>query len=130
MARKHVGVAGIVGGCLALCTIGVVAANPLRLPVPVIRSWLLHEAPLGSDFSDVRAWLERRRWLDLGHHEQVGFPWEEPGQQYGIIGARSLGAHLGHYQGIPWRVDVEAFWAFDGDGRLVEVKVRKDADSL
>lgn len=113
-----------------LCAFGLVATNPLRLPDTVIRAWLQHNTPPGSRSADVRAWLESRRWLDRGHHENAGLYWQDPGMLPAIIGTSSLAAHLGHYRGIPWRVDVEAGWAFDEQDRLIAVKVRKDADSL
>jgi hypothetical protein len=127
MAKRRFGIAATV---VAVLAIAVVAIEPIRLPESVIRAWLLHEQPMGTSFTVVRAWLEDRRWRDLGNHEQAGLYWQDPGMPTETIGTSSLSAHLGHYLGVPWRVDVEAFWAFDQQGRLIAVKVRKDADSL
>ena len=118
-----VGVVIVLGG-------GGVVSNPLRYPADHIRKGLLREHPLGSRSADVQAWLDAQQWRDRAHHEQVGLYWQDPGRRPEVIGSKSLAAHLGHYQGFPWRVNVEAFWAFDDQDRLIEVKVRKSADSL
>jgi hypothetical protein len=38
--------------------------------------------------------------------------------------------YLGGYQGIPWKKDVECFWAFDEQDKLIDIFVEKQADAL
>ena len=128
--RRHISVSLAAVAVIAVFVGALVSRNPLRRSEAHIRERLLHDNPLGSHFADVRSWLESRGWRDPGHHEQVGLYWQDPGRASEVVGVMSIGSHLGHYRGVPWRVDVEAFWAFDDQGRLIEVKVRKNADSL
>jgi hypothetical protein len=39
-------------------------------------------------------------------------------------------AYLGHYQGIPWRADVDALWGFDDSGKVMDFQIRKSYDRL
>ena len=46
-------------------------------------------------------------------------------RQPGRIGTQHLRASLGDYQGIPFEVNVTAFWGFDADGKLIDIWVWK-----
>jgi len=45
------------------------------------------------------------------------------------VGKRVVKAYLGGYQGVPWRKDVNFYWAFDEHDKLIEVFVEKQADA-
>jgi hypothetical protein len=48
----------------------------------------------------------------------------------GVNGNEIVGAYFGHYRGLPWLVDVYAFWGFDSNGKLIDLKVSKIPDAL
>jgi hypothetical protein len=103
--------------------------NPLRWSEGHIHNWVLRQAPFGSSVSDVRALIERQGW-------KSDYDWQgtnshaSPNDYPYVRGVRIIGAYFGHYQGIPWRADVDAFWGFDENGKLIDLHVRKDYDTL
>jgi hypothetical protein len=111
----------------------LVFLNPLRRDEAYIHDWLLRQAPIGSSVGEVKSIIAKHGWkLDcdwqstaehppLSHSERM-YPY--------VAGSRVIGAYLGHYQGLPWRIDVDVFWGYDSQGKLIDVYVRKDADSL
>lgn len=95
------------------------AADPLRQSDAGVRSWLLSTTPLGSDLVDVRSILERHGWHDERFQQARPRPAAEP----------FLGGEIGSYQGLPWHTSVRAFWEFDGDNRLVDIRIERILDS-
>jgi hypothetical protein len=123
---------------LALFVLLVVAAslvflNPLRRDEAYIHDWILGQAPLGSSVKDVKSiiakhdWKLHMDWQSTAEHP----PLSHSEREYPYVaGSLIISADLGHYQGLPWRIDIEAFWGFDSQGKLIDVHVRKCADSL
>jgi hypothetical protein len=103
--------------------------SPLRWSEGQIHEWVLRGAPLSSSVADVKALIDRRGWKQTSDWQ--GTNSHPPSGEYPYVrGQRILVSHLGHYQGIPWRTDVEVFWGFDENGRLTDVHVRKTRDAL
>jgi len=127
MSRKTIIKAAIIASAVAV--LGAFLLSPLRWPPEVIQAWVLRKAPLGSSVAEVKALISRQRW-------RLDFEWQgtnspvRPADYPYVRGARIVGAYFGHYQGIPWRADVDAFWGFDDTGKLIDFHVRKDYDAL
>ena len=108
---------------------GACVTSPLRRSEADVRNWALRKAPLGSSVAEVKALIDRQRW-------RLDFEWRgtnshaTPRDYPYVRGGHIIGAYFGHYQGIPWRADVDAFWGFDDDGRLIDFYVRKCYDAL
>ena len=96
--------------------------NPLRKPDAEVRDWLLTQTPLGLSQGEVRAFLDNRGWNEPGHHKTIPPRANEP----------FLGGAIGHYQDLknfPFRTTVRAFWEFDSDGKLVDIRIDRWIDS-
>jgi hypothetical protein len=128
MTRRHVvWVSGLIAVAVLL---GVVAwTNPLLRSEAHIQQWVLRKAPLGSSVADVKALIEREGW-------KLNYVWRgtnldaNPRNYPYVRGGHIIGAYFGHYQGFPWRADVDAFWGFDENERLIDFHVRKGYDTL
>jgi hypothetical protein len=100
---------------------------PLRRPKSDIQNWVLDKAPLGSSIAEVKSVIARNRW-------KINLDWKGTNSKAStnsypyVQGTQILAAYLGGYQGLPWRADVDAFWGFDEDGKLIEFCVRKYYD--
>ena len=89
---------------------------------------LLARVPLGSDISDVRALIRDQSWKVTYDDESRGFL-DQRTRPAQIVGAGSIRAEVGNYQGLPWRVFVTVFWGFDADNKLVDIWVWKTHDA-
>jgi hypothetical protein len=76
--------------------------------------------------ADVQALVFRRRWEIRRVSDTSGF--FHPGSNR-LIGAKHIVASAGQYSN-PFHVDVVVYWGFDEQGRLVDVWVWKEQDSL
>ena len=109
--------------------------SPLRRPVEQIREDVLELTPIGMSKEDVIAVIEgHRRWSVRHISDRWGFGMDRWGpsdslSSGNVIGEQSIRAHLGWYMGV-WRADVSAWWGFCADGKLIDVAIRKDFDSL
>jgi hypothetical protein len=115
---------------VAIILIGCSALNPLRRSEPDLRAWILSQAPLGASPAAVVKLITDKGWTKS--YDTSG-PQTELSEKFypGVKGMRIIGAELGYYYGLPWgRVDVEAFWGFDADGKLIDLHVRKGVSSL
>jgi len=113
--------------------------NPLLfIPEEVIQSNLLETIPIGTSMGDVgiivagnREWTIRVIREDLGVVlNSSGIPWRGnsmPG--FTVIGEQSIEIHIGTYYFIT-RIDVGAYLAFNKDGELIEIFVRREYDVL
>jgi hypothetical protein len=102
--------------------------SPLRWPTDSIKNWLLGKASLGSSVSEVKTIIAQQGWrsdLDWQGTNSLASPRDYP---Y-VKGTHIINAYLGHYQGIPFRADIDAFWGFDDQGKLIDLYVRKDYDA-
>jgi hypothetical protein len=107
-----------------------VADTPIGIlffPGSVIRWSILRETPLGSTDAAVRLNVEHR-----GGRFTVNRVHVQPNSEYppSATGGESFATVvLGQYW-MPFRTDVEAFYLFDGQGRLAGVEIRKTIDAL
>jgi hypothetical protein len=113
---------------VAFIAILYAASNSLRRSPEQIRASLLRDCPPGTDMEAVRSFLDQRGWRDQHYDEGRGF--SNPDAPAVAIGAQSLHADLGRYYELipPLPTWVEAFYGFDANGRLIDIRVRKTMD--
>ena len=105
------------------------STNPLRESEVNIRLRILGNVPLGSSVQDVNNFIAKEGWKIS--YDREGTPTNLSEKSYpGVKGRHIIGADLGHYLGIYGRVDLDAYWGFDSEGRLVDLRVRKMVGSL
>ena len=118
--------------------------NPIRRSTGSIRRSLLREMPIGTSMEDViqiiesnRAWTLKVVQMEFGlvlspvgnnmipirDVNPSGFP-NSP-----VVGEKSIRIHMGRYITFTW-VDVEAYFAFDGEGYLLDIFIRKELDVI
>src|SRR5262249_47782708 len=119
-----VAVLGLFGCCLGTCV-------PMMREPEEVRARILKDTPLGSSFGDVKALAEERGWLD-SRYQREEFGGSLPVTKKGkTIGSRSLRGSLG---APSWwgrsPVCFVVYWAFDDEGWLIEVVVKKKIDAL
>ena len=121
--------------CAVIAVVVVLVAhslslNPLRQSEPSLRSWILNKAPLGSSPKAVVALISNRDWTKS--YEWTGKANDLSEKFYpGVKGVHIIGADLGYYNSLPWgRVDIDAYWGFDADDKLVDFRVRKMVGAL
>ena len=119
----------VVFTALVFVSVGLCVAYPLWRSESSIRAYLLRQTPLGSSIQEVRAFLERRGWLDRSYSGDTGYYFQPVGQPARTVGVSSLTGDLGQY-GFPLRVSVTAFWGFDANDRLIDIWVWKTTDAL
>ena len=92
-----------------------------------IEAYLRSQTPVGSTRSEVTGWLKHHGdenafyAADIPAHS--GFPLTTTG------GKGFIQSGVAHY-GWPFRADIEAFYTFDGEGRLVDIRVRRTVDAI
>jgi len=60
---------------------------------------------------------------DHGFHDQRQDRTEE------VVGAMSIRASLGDYQGLPFKANITVYWGFDVTGKLIDIWVWKTWDA-
>ena len=124
--RKIIWVSGL--AAVAVLLGAVVLMNPLHRSEARIQQWVLSKAPLGSSVADVKALIAEQGWKS--DYEWRGTNLDANPKNFPYVrGDHIIGAYFGHYQGIPWRADVDAFWGFDDEERLIDFHVRKSYDT-
>lgn len=94
-----------------------------------IRERLLRETPQGSTYSAVLNYAKKKSWPTT--EQSTGLETKNIGQfPARVVGKRAIKAYLGHYRGLPWRIDVDCFWVFDENDRLIDIFVSKETDAL
>jgi hypothetical protein len=96
-----------------------VVLNPWRRSDASIRARLISLTPLGSSIDEVRPILDRHGWNELGYQKTQPPPAQKP----------FLGGAVGGYQGIPWYTTVRAFWEFDENDKLKDIRIDRWEDS-
>jgi hypothetical protein len=96
-----------------------IALNPARGSDAEIRAWLFTVTPLGTAQREVQTALDERSWHQPGYQQTVPPPANKP----------FLGGEIGGYQGFPWYVFVDAFWEFDENDQLADIRIRRIIDS-
>ncbi|NOY68863.1 MAG: hypothetical protein GXP53_05135 [Deltaproteobacteria bacterium] len=102
--------------------------NPLRRPDAMVKSWLLDMTPVGNSISQVENIIRDNGWESQGIDRTTGYPSEV--DYLNKVGSSSIRASLGDYQGIPLKCNVTAFWGFDENGTLVDIRVWRTRDGI
>jgi hypothetical protein len=91
-----------------------------------IEASLLRRTPLGSTREAVMAFIAQEGWTDV---RTGGGYWRNDRPQGAAVGSSSIQVSLGRYY-MPLLTMVEARWAFDSNGKVIDVNVRKSVDAL
>ena len=114
---------------LALGIVLIRCSSLPRRSEQCIRERLLRETPQGSTYSAVLSYAKKQGWPVTEHSR--GYETRKSGRSPAtVVGKRAIEAYLGSYQGLPWHVDVDVYWAFDEHDKLIDVFVDKQADAL
>lgn len=126
------------------CTISIILAvilvscileafNPLRRSEESIREYVLRAIPIGTDIDAAAQIIEAKGWtigyISREHGCKVDSHGDIDNSGVEDIGSQSIRAHLGTYY-VGFRRDISAFLAFDEEGKLLDVGIRRDIDSL
>jgi hypothetical protein len=115
---------------LALVGSAKAGSISLRRSETAIRDAILKLTPLGSPASIVLTVITKERWDSDGLNSHSGFLKQEAGKKTEVVGVTSVRANLGHQWTFPFlTTDVAAFWAFDKEGRLIDVWIWKTVDA-
>jgi len=136
----------------AIVILTVIMYGIFRLAVPIsrsdegVRAYVLHQIPMGTGWDDAISVVEDKEWkireirTDRGLHinEAAGlasFASEEEmsngpenKENVRIVGEQAMFVHLGEYREI-FCVDVLAYLAFDENGKLIEVAIKRYVDA-
>jgi hypothetical protein len=121
---------------IAFISAHIVSIGPLRKSQSDLKAWILKEVPLGSSVDQVKALIKGQGWKLLaewhGNPGKVSSDTAYPSiKDYpGVKGEYFIHADLGSYQGIPFRVGVDAHWGFDSTGKLLDLRIRKMSEGL
>jgi hypothetical protein len=100
-----------------------------RMSEQGIRERILHNTPIGSTYAVVYSYATKEGWSVT--EEAGGFETKRIAQfPAKVVGNRVIKAYLGGYQGVPWRKDVNFYWAFDAQDKLIDAFAEKQADAL
>lgn len=129
-----------IGIVITLLVVTALTLNPLMRPSANIRRYLLQITPINTSIEDVICIANSNpNWSIITVREEHGFTLQprtfspmriHPAamtREFPIVGERSVIVHLGTYH-APMRVDVTAFYAFDENGKLIEILVLKEVD--
>jgi hypothetical protein len=117
-----------VRGVLILMAAAVVAiivstwqimSNPMRGTDDEIRAWLYALTPHETSQQSVQNTLDARGWDNPANQKTLPQLAKKP----------FLGGTIGGYQGLPWYVFVQAYWEFDEQGQLSDIRIRRLIDS-
>lgn len=135
--RLLIGTGVVAGGIILLC-----ATNPLIRSSDAIRQWLLRKTPLGSSREEVLEIIAVEGWrlLEDQHRTGVWYGFAEEHARLGpvqrnargdlSVGVDRVRATIGEYPSPIFTTSVEVYWAFDENGNLINVLVRKTTDAL
>ena len=107
----------------------VILSNPLRKTQENIRRDVLLLTPIGSTIEEVIDVIENNSrwkilWIDYDNNSSyTDLIYDR------IIGDKAIKVLGGSYRNI-FETFVEIYWGFDGEGKLIEVGVRKTTASL
>jgi len=109
----------------------VILLHPLMKPAALIRADMLRRTPIGTSMEEVvgivEKNVERKGWnVYYNGVNDRGYVHPDTSE---VIGTQSIDVYLGSYREF-WEVGVSAYWAFDDDGKLIDVYVGKTANSL
>jgi len=106
-------------------------SNPLRRSEERIREDILALTPIGSSMEDVIEVIDSNEWWNwfgnINHYS--GFSSADRTTPNARVGEQSIRILLGEYRNI-FITSVVAFWGFDEDGYLIDIRIRKDVDTF
>ena len=142
MRKKNIVCGSIVLFAVLMGVVAMMMSNPLRKPPEKIREDLLKLTPIGTSMEEVIGAIRgHKKWrieyVSDTHGYSVsaydGRP-SEPAPDEKWIGKKSINAYLGSYCGgikdYFFEIGVSVYFGFDEDSKLIDIAVRKDADSL
>ena len=101
----------------------------LRKPEEEIKDNILKITPLGTSMEDVLKVIEtNKKWKIDWIRDKYPSNFTNLNADT-IIGNKSAKAYIGHYYN-PFLTDVEIYWGFDEEDKLIEIGIRKTKDSL
>jgi hypothetical protein len=92
-----------------------------------IEAYLKTQTPLGSPQERVSQWLGARNLRAEIHQATI-----KPNSEYPLTkigGSSFIHESIAHYGPI-FRADIEAFYVFDANGKLVDLRVRRTVDAF
>ncbi len=93
-----------------------------------IRERILRDIGQGSTYASVLDFVKKQGW-SVGE-QSGGYEIPKFGQTPArVVGKRTIKAYLGGYQGLLWHKDVDCYWAFDNQDKLIDVFVDKQTDA-
>lgn len=118
--------------------------NPIRRTDGMVRRYLLNFMPIGTSMENViRIAEDKNRWMirvvndDFGvvigtrHMNPLRGVSPDTGREIIVIGQRAVEVHLGTYKALGFvRTDVTAFFAFDENGELIDIFIRREYDLI
>ncbi len=113
----------------AFCSTLLLGCVTYRRDSEAIREDLLELTPLGSGFAEVEAKL-KKKYTNVQKSLNTGFLRRViDGEE--LVGAKAIWVDIGNYRtGLFSTTFVAAYWGFDQSGKLIDIWVRKDVDSL
>ncbi|MCL2109102.1 MAG: hypothetical protein FWH20_07140 [Oscillospiraceae bacterium] len=126
----------IISTIILICIIVINIINPVRMPNWFIRTYMLILTPIGTDMDRVIKIAEGHLlWkvnsiYERGYTHRNGRPDRgTTSKEENIIGVKSIEVYIGKYH-MFFRRDVSVFYAFDEEGKLIDVAVLKEWDSI
>ena len=123
--KRHFKILAVATLIVATASVATVAGNPLRRSDQAVHRYLLKNVPVGSTFETLKSVAAQKGWRINGTwnghvaHSDWG----------GIDGHTIAWVYLGGYRHL-FQTDLDSFWAFDENGKLVDVITRRMTDSL
>ena len=99
-----------------------VQLNPLNRSNDKIRESILEMTPIGTSMSDVREFIINNEEWEMSEVHNHGILMGEIGKTGDPIGTQSITTRIGKYTKL-WEISVKAYWAFDKNSELIEVRV-------
>lgn len=122
---------------ITLLQLILLLVNPMRRSESLATNYILRLTPIGTDMDEVIRIIENHRnWNIARINREQGFAHPRQGglsieQGRTIVGEKSIRVDMRRY--IPFvffpfmETNVSMFWAFDEDGKLIEVYVWKSS---
>lgn len=103
--------------------------NPLWWPMNYLRAYVLLRVPLGTSITKAEEKIYYWTSWEIDRIEDSGY--ENPSDDgETVVGVKSIRVHLGQYKIPLVTCDVLAFLGFDENGKLIDVAIKKEYDSL
>jgi len=122
----------LVLGVLLVAYLAQVVFTPASWPKSTLRAWLVKRVPYGSSEEQVRTFLAARRFGTTWSAGQDSFS-----RSHGVKfseGTHTIQVLIGDYRQplslFLFETSTEAFFGFDANNRLVDIRVRKTTDAL